>query len=118
MKGLVDVCPCAGRMSYVDISWPWGLVCLGVSPILATGFVSASSSTRSLVVMAAYVLSGLRMGLGAVTMALSGHLDKELPRYEYQRQRWASRGVTQEDRIMYILTMQVIQIFYLVAHAP
>ena len=58
------------------------------------------------------------MGLGAVTMALSGHLDKELPRYEYQRQRWASRGVTQEDRIMYILTMQVIQIFYLVAHAP
>ena len=63
-------------MSYVDISWPWGLVCLGVSPILATGFVSASSSTRSLMVMAAYVLSGLRMGLGAVTMALSGHLDK------------------------------------------
>ena len=57
-------------MSYVDISWPWGLVCLGVSPILATGFVSASSSARSLVVMAAYVLSGLRMGLGAVTMAL------------------------------------------------
>ena len=50
--------------------------------------------------------------------SLSGHLDKELPRYEYQRQRWASRGVTQEDRIMYILTMQVIQIFYLVAHAP
>ena len=47
-------------MSYVDISWPWGLVCLGVSPILATGFVSASSNTRSLMVMAAYVLSGLR----------------------------------------------------------
>ena len=38
------------------------------------------SSPRTLLVMAAYVISGLRMGLGAVTMALSGHLSKELPR--------------------------------------
>ena len=30
-----------------------------------------------------------------------------LARYEYQRQRWARRGVTEENRILYILTMQV-----------
>ena len=33
-------------------------------------------STRTVLVMAAYSLAGLRMGLGGVTMALRGHLNQ------------------------------------------
>ena len=66
-------------MSYVDLSWPWGLFLLGLSPLLSPSSVK-EINTRTVVVMAAYILAGLRMGLGGVAMAIRGHLNRELPR--------------------------------------
>ena len=66
-------------MSYVDISWPWGLFIIGLSPLLSTASVR-EFNTRTVLVMAAYIMAGLRMGLGGVAMAFRGHLNQELPR--------------------------------------
>ena len=77
-----------GRMSYVDIAWPWGLVLLGIiSFIFSDGYW-----VRSLLVSGMVILVGLRMGLGAVKMWRSGYLEKELSRYEYQHIRWKKKG--------------------------
>ena len=67
------------RMSWVDISWPWGLVTIGLGPLLSADRL-ASLDTRTWLVSGAYILSGLRMGLGAVYLAYKGHLAQELPR--------------------------------------
>lgn len=79
-----------GRMSYVDIGWPWGLVVLG--------FLSYAYSDgywlRSLVASAVLILIGLRMGLGALKMWRLGLLQREFPRYQYQRIRWERDGKT------------------------
>ncbi|MDG2116264.1 MAG: DUF1295 domain-containing protein [Porticoccaceae bacterium] len=77
-----------GRMSYVDIGWPWGLVLLGlVSLIYSDGYW-----LRSLIISAVVILVGLRMGLGAVNMWRLGLLQKEFPRYQYQRILWQQEG--------------------------
>ena len=68
-----------GRMSYVDIAWPWGLVTIGLGPLLTTRDLS-SLDTRTWLVSGAYILSGLRMGLGGLYMVSKGHLAQELPR--------------------------------------
>ena len=65
-------------MSYVDISWPWGLVLIGLCPLLTRSW--SQLDTRTLVVSAAYLVSGLRMGLGAIMLAVKGHLNQELQR--------------------------------------
>ena len=51
-----------GRMSYVDIAWPWGLVTLSLLPLLSPPPVPLT--TRACIVMAAYFLAGFRMALG------------------------------------------------------
>ena len=63
----------------MDIAWPWGLFTLGLSPLLSPATVR-EFNTRTVLVMAAYILAGLRMGLGGVAMAVKGHLNQELPR--------------------------------------
>lgn len=79
-----------GRMSYVDIGWPWGLVLLGmVSLIYSDGYW-----LRSFMISAVVILVGLRMGLGAVNMWRLGLLQKEFPRYQYQRILWQQEGKT------------------------
>jgi len=79
-----------GRMSYVDIGWPWGLVVLGIiSFVYSDGYW-----LRSLMVIAVVMLIGLRMGLGALKMWRMGLLDKEFPRYQYQRIVWQEEGKT------------------------
>lgn len=79
-----------GRMSYVDIGWPWGLVLLG----MLSYWLSDGHWLRSLVASAVLVLIGLRMGLGALNMWRMGLLQKEFPRYQYQRLRWEKHGKT------------------------
>jgi steroid 5-alpha reductase family enzyme len=79
-----------GRMSYVDIGWPWGLVLIGV----LTWLLSPGDELRVAVVSLAYIFAGGRMGLGAVKMWQQGFLKREFPRYEYQKQRWATAGKT------------------------
>ncbi len=79
-----------GRMSYVDIGWPWGLVLLGV----LTFIYSNGHWLRSGIVSAAYIFAGARMGLGALKMWKMGYLKTEFPRYEYQKIRWKKAGKT------------------------
>ena len=77
-----------GRMSYVDIGWPWGLVLLGIISF----YFSEGYWLRSLVVSSVVILIGLRMGLGALKMWRLGFLKKEFPRYQYQRIVWKEEG--------------------------
>ncbi len=77
-----------GRMSYVDIAWPWGLVLLG----LITLINCPELNLRVWLVATLYILMGLRMGLGAIKLWQAGYLNSELPRYQYQRRRWRRKG--------------------------
>jgi steroid 5-alpha reductase family enzyme len=79
-----------GRMSYVDIGWPWGLTLIGV----LTWLYGDGDSIRVAVVSLAYIFAGSRMGLGALKLLQLGHLKTELPRYEYQKRRWQRAGKT------------------------
>ena len=77
-----------GRMSYVDIGWPWGLTVIGV----LTWLYGEGDSVRVAIVSIAYILAGSRMGFGALKMWKLGMLKTELPRYEYQKRRWQKAG--------------------------
>ncbi|WP_286261941.1 DUF1295 domain-containing protein [Thalassotalea atypica] len=79
---------CTGRMSYVDIGWPWGLTVIGV----ITWLYGEGDAVRVAVVSIAYIFAGSRMGLGAIKLLKMGHLDTELPRYEFQKKRWDKAG--------------------------
>jgi len=87
-----------GRMSYVDIAWPWGLVLIGI----LTYTYSSGHWLRVLIVNATYVLIGLRMGLGALKLWKSGWLKTEFPRYQYQRRRWQKSGKTNTTLAMQV----------------
>ena len=87
-----------GRMSYVDIGWPWGLTVIGI----LTWIYGEGDNLRVAIVSIAYILAGSRMGLGAIKLLISGHLDKELPRYEFQKKRWNKAG-----KINTALAMQI-----------
>ena len=96
-----------GRMSYVDIAWPWGLVIIGLLPIFhPDSNVSWYPLNRANLISGAYLLAGLRMGLGAIRLLREGHLNEEMNRYLFQRRRWAKRGITDENSIRYKLEMQ------------
>jgi len=97
-----------GRMSYVDIGWPWGLTVIGI----LTWIYGEGDSLRVAIVSIAYILAGSRMGLGAIKLLISGHLDKELPRYEFQKKRWSKAGKTNTA-----LAMQIEAIVQGVANA-
>ena len=77
-----------GRMSYVDIGWPWGLTVIGI----VTWLLSDGDPWRVALISIAYIFAGSRMGLGAIKLLTSGHLAQELPRYEYQKRRWQKAG--------------------------
>ena len=85
-------------LSYVDIGWPWGLVCIG----LVTLFLGEGYSWRVWAIGALYILMGLRMGIGAIQFWLKGYIQKELPRYRYQRIRWERKGKTNIQAAMQI----------------
>ena len=82
-----------GRMSYVDIGWPWGLVCIGLLVL----FLGEGYWLRTWLVGGMYLFSGLRMGVGALVLWKKGHLDTELSRYQFQRKRWEKQGYTNDD---------------------
>ena len=87
-----------GRMSYVDIGWPWGLTVIGI----LTWIYGEGDSIRVAIVSIAYILAGSRMGIGAIKLLISGHLEKELPRYEFQKKRWSKAGKTNTALAMQI----------------
>ena len=79
-----------GRMSYVDIGWPLGLIVIGG----LTWVLSDGQSWRVTLVSVAYIFAGSRMGFGALKLWSMGRLKQEFPRYEYQKQRWIAAGKT------------------------
>ncbi|MEK9614091.1 MAG: DUF1295 domain-containing protein [Flavobacteriaceae bacterium] len=81
------------RMSYVDIAWPWGLVAIGI----LTLFLGKGYDLRIYIVSGMYLISGLRMGIGALILFKKGHLDTELSRYQFQRIRWKKIGYSWES---------------------
>ena len=87
-----------GRMSYVDIGWPWGVALIGLITYCQINTITLSKT----LVITAYILIGSRMGLGALKMWSMGLLKKEFPRYEYQKIRWEKSNKTNT-----VLAMQV-----------
>ena len=79
-----------GRMSYVDIGWPWGVALIG----LITYCLNDTTTLSKILIITAYILIGSRMGLGALKMWSMGLLKKEFPRYEYQKIRWEKSSKT------------------------
>ena len=77
-----------GRMSYVDIGWPWGVALIGI----ITWLYSEGDSARIATISILYILIGSRMGMGALKMWRLGMLNTEFPRYEYQKKRWKKAG--------------------------
>jgi len=96
-------CLVTGRMSYVDIAWPWGLVTIGLMPFLSD---VRENSYRANFVMIAYLVAGARMALGGAVAFFQGRLQQEFPRYLYQRQNWAKEGITDESSLKFKLIMQ------------
>lgn len=79
-----------GRMSYVDIGWPWGVALIGLITYCQINTITLLKT----LVITAYILIGSRMGLGALKMWSMGLLKKEFPRYEYQKIRWEKSSKT------------------------
>jgi steroid 5-alpha reductase family enzyme len=78
-----------GRLSYVDIGWPLGLMLIG----LITLAVADGYTVRKLTVSAVYLFVGLRMAAGSIHTWRLGYFKTEFPRYQYQRRRWERAGV-------------------------
>lgn len=87
-----------GRMSYVDIGWPWGLFCIGVISLL----LGEGDPWRVKIVGGIYIIIGMRMGMGALQLWRKGYLKKEFPRYQYQRRRWERAGKTNVQLAMQV----------------
>ncbi|MCR9287537.1 MAG: DUF1295 domain-containing protein [Bacteroidetes bacterium] len=73
-----------GRLSYVDIGWPWGLFVIGILTLL----FSEGYYWRVWIISGVYMFIGLRMGIGALMLWKKGYMQKEFTRYQYQRRRW------------------------------
>jgi steroid 5-alpha reductase family enzyme len=84
-----------GRMSYVDIAWPAGLVAIGLQvPIFSSHF-----GPSAIAVAAAYLAIGLRMALPGIAYLVRFHrLNGEFSRYRFRRIQWEADG-WRDDRI-------------------
>ena len=91
-----------GRMSYVDIAWPLGLFFIGLQVL----FFSDELTLRSYVIAGFYLFAGGRMTAMALVGLKLGYLNKELPRYEYQRLRWQRRGWQQKPAMLFEVASQ------------
>lgn len=72
-----------GRMSFVDIAWPFGVALTGAQVLIHTD----GEVLRSSIVGGIYLAIGLRMGIAAIAMGRStGVIFKyDFPRYDYRR---------------------------------
>ena len=67
-----------GRMSYVDIAWPWGLIAIGLLPLYSPPDVF---TVRTYLVMSAFILAGGRMALGKNNFDVIQPTDKDVCRW-------------------------------------
>lgn len=72
-----------GRVSYVDIAWPFGVALIGVQILL----LGDAEFVRRAAVGGVYLFIGLRMGVGALVLGKRTGVifHREFPRYEYRR---------------------------------
>ncbi|MEO8002087.1 MAG: DUF1295 domain-containing protein [Arenimonas sp.] len=91
-----------GRMSYVDLAWPMGLFFIGVQVFL----FSDELTLRSGIIASLYLFAGGRMSVMALIGLKLGYLNKELPRYQYQRLRWQRRGWREKPAMLFEVASQ------------
>jgi steroid 5-alpha reductase family enzyme len=102
----------SNRLSYVDFAWPAGLCAIGIQ----LHFFAAAPTWLTLAAAAMYAAAGLRMAFWAAHMYLPGRLTRDLPRYEYQRQRWARAGFKSERlSVQYEILVQAMANFSFLA---
>jgi len=79
-----------GRMSFVDIAWPFGVALTGAQLL----FHTEADTMRSTIAGVIYLAIGLRMGIGAVTMGRKTGVifQYDFPRYEYRRMMLEQSG--------------------------
>lgn len=80
------------RLSYVDFAWPAGVAALGIQLAL----LAETLTLPGLLMAVIYAFVGLRMAVWGAHLFRRGALARDLPRYEYQRQRWARAGFRSE----------------------
>jgi len=98
LQGLLFLCvasiPLArtGRMSYVDIAWPFGVALTGAQVL----YYTEGEVLRAAIVGGIYLAIGLRMGLGAVAMGKrTGVIFKyDFPRYIYRHKMLEQSGTS------------------------
>ena len=79
-----------GKLSYVDIAWPWGLALIG-GLILWMG---TGTAWRVTLIGAIFLFIGGRMGMGALDFLYRGVFSRgDLPRYEYRKLMWKKEGI-------------------------
>ncbi len=91
-----------GRMSYVDLAWPLGLFFIGLQVL----FFSHELTWRSYIIAGLYLFAGGRMTAMALIGLKLGYLNKELPRYQYQRLRWQRRGWQHKPAMLFEVASQ------------
>lgn len=91
-----------GRMSYVDLAWPLGLFFIGLQVL----FFSDVQTWRSYIIAVLYLFAGGRMTAMALIGLKLGYLNKELPRYQYQRLRWQRRGWQEKPAMLFEVASQ------------
>lgn len=101
---LITIIPAVrtGRMSYVDVAWPLGLFLIGLQVLL----FSDEINLRSGIVAGLYIFAGGRMLAMALIGLKLGFLDRELPRYQYQRLRWQRRGWQERPALLFEVASQ------------
>ncbi len=91
-----------GRMSYVDVAWPLGLFLIGIQVLL----FSDEIHLRQSIIAGLYIFAGGRMTAMALIGLKLGYLNKELPRYQYQRLRWQRRGWQEKPAMLFEVASQ------------
>jgi len=86
-----------GKMAYVDIAWPLGLVAMGLQALeVALAWPSRGGVRGSaLVVAVALMAQGGRLIANSLWLLASGGLASERARYTYQVLRWEHRGISE-----------------------
>ena len=71
----------AGRMDFVDVAWPWGLVLIG-----AQGLIFCQNRPKDIAICLMYIVAGARMGAGSIKLVSMGRL--KFARYRYIETKW------------------------------